>query len=169
MADPGDRLGDSVPDFDLNDEAVRDAMYGPFGMRFLSRFRKDAGGCWIWTAAHSSGGYGQIARNGKNIYAHRVSYEMFVGPIPAGMYICHTCDTPACVNPAHLFAGTQRDNAIDMSRKGRWGNQSIGKTHCIRGHLLAGENLCKTTDGSRNCRTCRNSERRRKRAEGKVA
>ncbi len=75
-------------------------------------------GCWIWEGA-SVRGYGQVSRHGKMTYAHRVAYEAFIGPIPAGYDVLHKCDTPSCVNPAHLFIGTHADNMADMHRKGR--------------------------------------------------
>lgn len=80
-------------------------------------------GCWLWSRAW--GGVGQQAygrawvRGRGKIDAHRLAYEVFKGPIPAGMMVCHTCDTPPCVNPDHLFLGTCKDNVTDMLRKHR--------------------------------------------------
>lgn len=76
--------------------------------------------CWLWTASvHPVWGYGNFGAGGKCLKAHRVSYEMFYGPIPKGMKVCHHCDIPSCVNPAHLFLGTDQDNADDAAKKGR--------------------------------------------------
>jgi hypothetical protein len=75
--------------------------------------------CWLWLAVKNQDGYGRF-RHGKKLYsAHRVSYELHIGPIPEGLCVLHSCDTPACVNPSHLFLGTQNDNIQDMERKGR--------------------------------------------------
>ena len=83
--------------------------------------------CWEWTACLHSYGYGQIAgpRN-KTLYAHRFSWEIYRGPIPEGMCVCHHCDNPSCVNPNHLFVGTNADNMRDRDAKGRI-VRSIGK------------------------------------------
>ena len=76
-------------------------------------------GCWIWTGTITSRGYGQLLSSNKKIYAHRAAFEAFIGEIPDGMVVCHTCDNVHCVNPDHLFLGTQKDNLQDMKKKGR--------------------------------------------------
>lgn len=79
-------------------------------------------GCWLWVASlQSSGdkdGRGAICVDGKSRFAHRVSYELHKGPIPASRYICHRCNNTLCVNPDHLYAGTQKDNVRDMIAAG---------------------------------------------------
>jgi hypothetical protein len=76
-------------------------------------------GCHIWTGYVNAGGYGWVTINRKNISAHRLAYESFIGPIAAKKYVCHSCDVPACCNPNHLFLGSSKDNAIDRAAKKR--------------------------------------------------
>ena len=76
-------------------------------------------GCWLWTGAADTRGYGKIGIHGRTRAAHRVAYEWLVGTVPDGLFLLHRCDTPACVNPDHLRPGTQADNIHDMHAKGR--------------------------------------------------
>jgi hypothetical protein len=80
-------------------------------------------GCWLWLANMDNSGYGRIQVKGKSKRAHRVSYELNIGPIPDGLHCLHSCDVPLCVNPSHLWLGTNLDNIADKAKKGRCANQ----------------------------------------------
>ena len=79
--------------------------------------------CWLWTAGCNKDGYGRFWWKGRTRSASQFSYEQERGSLPAGTRPCHTCDTPCCVRPSHLFAGTQQENIQDAIRKGRWPQQ----------------------------------------------
>jgi hypothetical protein len=75
--------------------------------------------CWLWIKGRAKAGYGMLQRGDYSGSAHRFSYLNFKGPIPEGMFVCHSCDVRSCVNPDHLWLGTAKDNSQDCSRKGR--------------------------------------------------
>lgn len=88
--------------------------------RFDSKWSLDLGsGCWLWDRARMPYGYGLVGVGGRMKLAHRISYGLRVGEIPKGLCVLHHCDTPPCVNPDHLFLGTNQDNSDDMVSKGR--------------------------------------------------
>lgn len=87
--------------------------------RFVDKTKASSNGCLEWAGALFTNGYGAFQFGGKLRKAHRVAWEMENGPIPEGMFVCHNCDNPKCVNVAHLFIGSPQDNNNDMRRKGR--------------------------------------------------
>jgi hypothetical protein len=93
----------------------------PIEKRFWKYIVKDKNPdkCWKWTGSKISFGYGMLRHNHTGILAHRISYELLVGPIHAGLFVCHLCDNPECCNPKHLWLGTNKDNTNDRDKKGR--------------------------------------------------
>jgi hypothetical protein len=126
----------------------------------MRRVRRE-GRCWIWTGRRNAHGYGRVKLDGREPYIHRLVYEWTFGPVPAGQVVMHACDTPSCVNPAHLRAGTQSENATDMHLKGRAAPVQR-RTHCKHGHAYTPENTLWHREGYQRCRECMNAPRRRK-------
>ncbi len=97
------------------------SQYKSVEERLHEKYIKDPDtGCWLWTGGVGEKGYGRFWYKGKTIQAHRCSWMLHNGPIPKGLLVCHHCDTPGCVNPAHLFIGTLKDNMGDCIQKGRF-------------------------------------------------
>ena len=135
----------------------------PLAERFWERVdQRSPEECWPWTASKNNKGYGQISkggRTGQHLLAHRVAYELFVGPVPPGLELDHVrargCVRTDCVNPAHLEPVTHRENI----RRGY-----AAKPNCPAGHAYAPENTYLTPRGHRRCRACHREEARKKRS-----
>lgn len=141
----------------------------PMADRFWPKVEK-GDGCWLWRGSIGANGYGTFAVDGRreshrHACAHRVAYELTVGPIPDGLVLDHLCNVRSCVNPAHLEPVTQAEN---VRRAPRPANQNTDKTHCVWGHEFTPDNTRLSPDGRhRACRKCerircrRSRERRR--------
>jgi len=134
--------------------------------RFWTKVKK-TDSCWLWTAKLSRG-YGRFWFEGRTLQAHRISYELIVGPIAAGLELDHTCHNAdksclggktcqhrRCVNPAHLEPVTHRENNKRGKTGQKTGAQHRSKTHCPQGHVYDKKNTYVTPNGRRNCRECR--------------
>lgn len=140
----------------------------PVRERFWSKVAKTPG-CWEWTAAKTRNGRAVIRNDDRHmVSAARLSWAWANGkPFPRELFACHTCDNPSCVNPDHIFPGTNRDNQLDAIAKGR--NPRSAKTHCKRGHEFTEANTYHWTNGvhtKRLCRACARVYQNRRYHEG---
>jgi len=117
----------TVPSFHVEAKKIA-RRRSPFWDWFNSLVEKEDNGCWWWRGAIVKGGYGRIFKDGRKQYVHRISYERAAGYLPEDLDVLHSCDNPACINPAHLFLGTQTDNNNDMWAKGR-ARVPLGEKH----------------------------------------
>lgn len=130
--------------------------------RFWAKVNRSAD-CWLWTAATNDCGYGQLRVGERIVYAHRLAYEMLIGPIPPGLTIDHLCRVRKCVNPTHLEPVTTQEN----TRRSGSGSMFVQKraqaqrarTHCLRGHPFDSVNT-RWYRGWRHCRTCKREWKR---------
>lgn len=127
-------------------------IHGSVEERFAAYVDPQESGCWNWTGELGPGGYGRLQVDGRRVAAHRWSYEHHVGPIPEGLVVDHLCGNRGCVNPEHLEPVTQREN---LMRAPTLQAANAAKTHCKHGHLLSPDNVERTANGNRQCRTCR--------------
>lgn len=131
--------------------------------RFWSKVAKSPG-CWEWTGRRDSWGYGKTGRSART---HRVAWELSHGAIPPGLSVLHRCDNAACVNPEHLYLGTQADNMRDLRERRRM--PSARKTACVHGHPFDEANTYWRPVGQRDCRACGVIRARRYRAKKAAA
>lgn len=143
---------------------LSDAAYNTRWMkRALGKVEQNHNGCWLWKGSLRENGYGSTNHRGRTILAHRAIYMLtYEVQLTAKQLVCHTCDVPSCVNPCHLWIGTNQENIRDASAKKRLPGQNL--THCKQGHAYTEENTySRWVNGSRlrDCRLCRKIRVRR--------
>lgn len=127
-------------------------------------------GCWLWTGYTKPEGYGQYTTTGRRKFrAHRLAYELVVGPIPDGLSLDHLCRVRNCVNPDHLQPVTTRENCRRGNTGLATGAKNRAKTRCPHGHPYSPENTYHPPSGGRACRTCRSTRAAEREARDRAA
>ncbi len=136
-------IGKDVPD---------DLAFPALLQRLIKQSKRTKSGCLEWTGYCGPTGYGFTAFRGTGRPVHRLMYTAAIGPIPDGMQVLHSCDNPPCMNPRHLSLGTGQENMQQSVERNR--HYEAVKTHCDRGHALAGADVYVAKNGSRHCKVC---------------
>lgn len=123
----------------------------------IPEYNPSLGECWIWTGGPDGKGYGQFGVEGKGKRAHRLSYELLIGPVPDGLELDHLCRVRLCVRPSHLEPVTHQVNGLRGESPSA---DNARKNDCPEGHPYEGKNLIELSTGGRRCRTCRNEKER---------
>lgn len=119
---------------------VREGNARPLAERFWQKVSASTEtACWEWRGACGGSGYGHIIHGGQIIDAHRISYQLNRGPISDEMFVLHSCDNKKCVNPAHLYLGTQHDNMVDFHRRKTSHNGKLSQDNIVAIMYLCGE------------------------------
>lgn len=136
-------------------------------VRFWSKvaWSLDEAVCWLWLAStNRANGYGKFGVDGRNLLAHRLAYELEVGPVPEGLQLDHVCRVRLCVNPFHLEPVTPAENSRRAVLGGEFGRHQRSRTQCPHGHPYDEVNTYWDRFGHRACRACRRESTRRRRA-----
>ena len=124
--------------------------------KFLSNVVSNSDGCWLWQGKPNvTSGYGRFSFNSKRLGAHVWSYIIFVGPIPDGMQVNHRCNVKMCVNPHHLYAGSHKENMLDVRKA------NASKSECRHGHELTVDSQYVSPHGVVYCRECNRNGRKK--------